>query len=181
MISGFSFGKYCGPGFCSRLFGCICASVSMRESSTYSWFCAYFRSTSAGLSVLVSLNWVVQKQGILVEVVLGLLLFHPWGQRERMFWCLKSVSYGIQTSSVLCLWSYFLVLDFVLVGVLRTWSKLSDVLGLSQVLNEHFGLVVSLGHRERVTASRFLHRQRQLSERRVSLLRVQGLCQSSQI
>ena len=44
--------------------------------------------------------------------------------------------------------TYFLKLDGVFIGVLRTWPQLSSVLLLSQVLNEHFGLVVSLSDRE---------------------------------
>ena len=59
---------------------------------TYSWLCADLGSAGAGLSVLVGVDWVVEEESVLVEVVLGLLDLHPGGQGECIFRSLYSKS-----------------------------------------------------------------------------------------
>ena len=77
--SGLSPGKYCGPGFCSRLLGCIWKFKSQLavRLKTYSWLCSDLWSAGARLSVLVRIDWVVEEEGVLVEVVLRFLDLHP--------------------------------------------------------------------------------------------------------
>ena len=59
---------------------------------TYSWLCTDLRGAGARLSVLVGVNWVVEEEGVLVEVVLGFLDLHPGGQGESIFRSLNSKS-----------------------------------------------------------------------------------------
>ena len=77
--------------------------------------------------------------------------------------------------------TYIFILDIVVICVLWAWADLANIFMLGQVLDEHFGLVIPLCDWEGEAACILLNRQWQFSERRVSLLRVQRLCQRSQI
>ena len=77
--------------------------------------------------------------------------------------------------------TYIFILDIVVISVLWAWSNLANIFMLCQVLDEHFSLVIPLRVREGVAASILFDRKWQFSERRVSLLRVERLCQCSQI
>ena len=50
---------------------------------TYPWLSADLGGASPGLAVEVSVDGVVEEEGVLVEVVLGLLHIHAGGLAER--------------------------------------------------------------------------------------------------
>ena len=77
--------------------------------------------------------------------------------------------------------TYIFILDSVIISVLWAWSNLANVFMLCQILDEHFSLVIPLRNREGEATCVLLNRKWQFPERRVSLLRVECLCQRCQI
>lgn len=124
-------------------------------------FSTNLRGTGTCFPVIVSIDWVVEEERVLVEVVLGLFDLHSGGQGERIFRCL-------------------LVLNVVDVWH-RGWSKLTHVLLLGQLGDKAFSLVFSLSLREGEGGSGLLDRQRKLAERGVGLLGIKCLSQCCQI
>lgn len=120
------------------------------------WLSTDFRCASFRLPVVISLNGVIEEEGVLVEVVLGLLGLHSFRERE-------------------CLSGRLSVLDLVVVFVLGAWGVLSNVLGFGELVVEHFAAIPPVGLSETVLSGSGLNRKGQFSERSVRLLRVQSL------
>ena len=79
------------------------------------------------------------------------------------------------------IWTYLTVLNLILVHVLGTGGVLSDVLSLGELGIELLAAVPAVGLGEAELRLRLLNGQRQFTERSVRLLRVEGLCQRSQV
>ena len=133
--SGLSLGRYCGPGFYSRLFACIYI-IKVRSGQyisplcllviTYTRLSADFWRTSPRFPVKISLNGIIEEQTILVEVVFGFFRRQFRGVREGLTWGL-------------C------ILNLVNVCVLGTWGVLPNVLSLGQLTVKLFALIPAIG------------------------------------
>ena len=116
-----------------------------KNECTYARLGADFRSARPALPVEVSLDRVVQEQGVLIEVILRLLRCHLHCVREGLARRLG-------------------ILDLVIVGVLRAGGVLTNVLSLRQLAIELFAAIPAVGLREAELSLRFFNGQRELAE-----------------